>query len=143
MIKWNNPCRGQQDNNRLTWIHSCLPGAQTCLGAPAWRCYTGGEFFCSSGGSFGTQDFPFLLHCIPGRKPARVSSHQELISSGTFRRAEVSLFHLLTAPSRSKTSWQGGGVSESPGESRSRKCSCQADPVWLLLDLGQMELGRS
>lgn len=61
-------------------------------------------FFCGSGGSSGTQDFPFLLHCIPARKPSRASSHQELISRGKFRRAQVSLSHLLTALSRSKTS---------------------------------------
>lgn len=100
-------------------------------------------FFCSSGGSFGTQDFPFLLYSIPAGKPSRASSHQELISCGTLRRAQVSLFHVLTALSRSKTSWQGGEVSESPRKGRRRKCSCQADPAWLLLDLGQMELARS
>lgn len=67
-----------------------------------------GGFSCSSGGIAGTQDFPFLLRCIPARKPSRASSQQELISRGTFRRAQVSLSHLsLLHPGQS--SWQGGG----------------------------------
>lgn len=72
-------------------------------------------------GDFFVAQVGFSLH-IPARKPSRASSQQELISMAPS--AELRCPRSISSI-QIKTSWQGGGESESPGKGRSRKCSCQ------------------